>query len=179
MLNTALQSVDAVARPLIAIGTDYPAGTLLDTHTHRRAQLLYGMTGLMEVETDDGAWVVPPFSGVWIPAGHRHKVRMQGVSTRSVYIEPDAAPRAATGCEVLSISPLLHQLLLASAGIAALYDENGRDGAVVQLILHELRTAPTLPLFAPVARDASLAALCRAFLRQPDIRSAPCAVHAG
>jgi len=173
MLNTALQSVDAVARPLIATGTDYPAGTLLDTHTHRRAQLLYGMTGLMEVETDDGAWVVPPFSGVWIPAGHRHKVRMQGVSTRSVYIEPDAAPRAATGCEVLSISPLLHQLLLASAGIAALYDENGRDGAVVQLILHELRTAPTLPLFAPVARDASLAALCRAFLRQPDIRSAP------
>lgn len=173
MLNTALDTVDGIARPLIAIGTDYTPGTLLDTHTHRRAQLLYGMTGLMEVDTDDGTWVVPPYSGVWVPAGKRHRVRMQGVSTRSVYIEPEAAPRSSAGCEVLSVTPLLHQLLLASAGLPALYDEAGRDGALVQLILHELRLAPTLPLFAPMPRDRRLAKMCREFLRAPDIRTTP------
>ena len=32
-------------------------------------QVLYGMSRVMEVETDDGAWAIPPYSGVWIPAG--------------------------------------------------------------------------------------------------------------
>jgi len=173
MQNVSLDSVDAVARAVLAIGTDYPPGTVLDTHTHRRAQVLYGMTGLMEVETDDGAWVIPPYSGVWIPAGKRHRVRMQGVSTRSLYIEPAAAPREASHCEVLVVSPLLHQLLLASAAIPALYEEGGRDGALVRLILHEVRLAPTMPLFAPMPRDPQLARLCKAFLQTPHLRATP------
>ena len=63
MLNVPLASVDAVARPVLAIGTDYPPDTLLPTHVHRRAQFLYGMSGLMEVQTQDGSWVIPPGSG--------------------------------------------------------------------------------------------------------------------
>ena len=103
MRNVPLDSVDAVARPVLAIGTDYPPGTLLDTHTHRRAQVLYGMSGVMEVETDDGAWAIPPYSGVWIPAGKPHRVRMQGCE----YAQPlhRAGCRApADHCEALVIS---------------------------------------------------------------------------
>ncbi|MFU3350160.1 AraC family transcriptional regulator [Pseudomonas aeruginosa] len=173
MHNIPLACVDAVARPLLAIGTDYPPGTLLDTHTHRRAQVLYGMTGLMEVETDDGTWVIPPYSGVWIPAGKRHRVRMRGVSTRSLYIEPDAAPRPATHCEALVITPLLHELLLASLALPALYDEQGRDGALAQLLLHEVRQAQTMPLFAPIPRDRQLAKLCKSFLKSPNLQATP------
>lgn len=173
MRNVPLNSVDAVARPVLAIGTDYPPGTLLDTHTHRRAQVLYGMSGVMEVETDDGAWAIPPYSGVWIPAGKRHRVRMQGVSTRSLYIEPAAAPRPADHCEALVISPLLHQLLLASADMPALYDEDGRDGALAQLLLHEVRQTQTMPLFAPIPQDRQLARLCKAFLKSPSIQATP------
>src|SRR5690606_34408925 len=160
MRNIPLDSVDAVARPVLAIGTDYPPGTLLDTHTHRRAQVLYGMRGVMEVETDDGAWAIPPYSGVWIPAGKPHRVRMEGVSTRSLYIEPEAARRLTKQCEVLVMTPLLHWLLLASVDLPALYDEDGRDGALVKLLPHEVSLARTMPLFAPIPRDLRLAKLC-------------------
>ncbi|WP_342595144.1 helix-turn-helix transcriptional regulator [Salinicola lusitanus] len=173
MLNIPLADVDHVARPVVAIGTDYSPGALLDFHTHRRAQFLYGMTGLMEVDTDEGTWVVPPYSGVWLPAGKRHRVRMNGVSTRSLYIEPVAAPRSSSSCEVLVVTPLLHHLLLASASMPALYDESGRDGALAQLLLYELQRAPALPLFAPLPRDPHLARLCRDFLGQPHIHSLP------
>lgn len=173
MLNISLSDVDHLARPIVAIGTDYSPGTLLDFHTHRRAQFLYGMTGLMEVDTDDGTWVVPPYSGVWLPAGKRHRVRMNGVSTRSLYIEPHAAPRSSPSCEVLVVTPLLHHLLLASANMPALYDETGRDGALAQLLLYELQQAPALPLFAPLPRDPQLASLCRDFLGRPHIHSLP------
>lgn len=173
MLNISLADVDHVARPIVAIGTDYSPGTLLNFHTHRRAQFLYGITGLMEVDTDDGTWMVPPYSGVWLPAGKRHRVRMNGVSTRSLYIEPLAAPRPSCSCEVLVVTPLLHHLLLASANMPALYDESGRDGALAQLLLYELQLAPSLPLFAPMPQNAHLASMCRDFLGQPNIHSLP------
>ena len=64
--------------------------------------------------------------------------------------------RPADHCEALVISPLLHQLLLASADMPALYDEDGRDGALAQLLLHEVRQAQTMPLFAPIPKTASL-----------------------
>lgn len=171
--NIPLQSVDATPRQGLAIGTDYPPGTLLGMHTHRRAQVLYGITGLMEVTTKEGAWVIPPYSAVWVPAGQPHEVRMQGVCTRSVYIEPGAAPREGDGCEVLVITPLLHQLLLASAELPALYDEGGRDGVLMQLILHEVRRAATRPLFVPMPGDVRLVELCQQFLHAPHVRSSP------
>ena len=173
MHNESLRAHDGVARPVVAIATDYAPGTLLAAHTHRRSQVLYGITGLMEVETAEGAWVIPPYSAVWIPAGERHQVRMQGVSTRSLYIEPAAAPRPSRHCEVLVISPLLHQLLLASKALAANNDTEGRDGALVRLLLLEVGLAPTMPLFAPIPRDPQLAQLCKAFLKTPQLRSTP------
>lgn len=173
MRNVSLDAFDTVARPVLAIGTDYLPGALLQMHSHRRAQFLYGATGLMEVGTDHGAWVVPPHCGVWIPAGQPHRVRMVGVSTRSLYIEPQAAPRKGTRCEVLQVTPLLRQLLLAAIDVPAAYDQRGRDGAMMQLILHELALAATLPFFAPLPREPRLAALCMAFLHRPQVHASP------
>lgn len=171
MKNVSLSTHDATPRDVVGIGTDYTPGQLLDTHQHRRAQFLYGATGLMEVGTDDGAWVVPPHCGVWIPAHKPHSVRMVGVSTRSLYIEPAVAPRAAERCEVLPVSPLLRQLLLEAVDAPALYEVNGRDGLVMRLALAEIGRAAPLPFFAPLPADPALRALCAAFLRQPHIRS--------
>jgi AraC-like DNA-binding protein len=175
MRNISIDTVDAVDRPVLAIGTDYPPGHLLPTHSHRRAQFLYGATGVMEVGSDDGAWVVPPQRGVWIPAGQPHRVRMLGVSTRSLYIEPHAAPRRGARCEVLNVSPLLRQLLMAAVELPPAYDRQGRDGVLMRLVLHELARAEVLPLHVPLPRDAALAALCVDFLRQPDVHAPPAA----
>lgn len=94
MRNIAINDVDHLPRRVLGLGSDYPPDTLLPRHHHRRAQFLYAVNGLMKVETDDGQWLVPPFSGVWIPANKPHCVWMPGVSTHSLYIEPQDAPRA-------------------------------------------------------------------------------------
>lgn len=100
-------------------------------------------------------------------------VLMPGVSTHSLYIEPDAAPRAGGRCEVLQVSPLLHQLLLSACQLPLLYHEDGHDGALIELVLHELKAATPLPMFTPLPQSAPLVALCSDFLRQPDIHSTP------
>jgi len=67
MRNVRIDDIDHVTRTVIAIGTDYPPGHLLPMHSHRRAQLLYGATGVMHVFTQQGNWVVPPQHAVWLP----------------------------------------------------------------------------------------------------------------
>lgn len=173
MRNIPLKSVDAVKRDVLVLGTDYLPDVLLTSHTHRRAQFLYGATGLIEVSTADGEWVIPPDCGVWIPANTAHETRMLNVSTRSLYIESTAAPRQSKQCEVLRVSPLLRQLLLSAVDIPAEYDEQGYDGAMITLILLELAKAETLPFFAPVPNDEKLGQLCREFLKAPNITSTP------
>lgn len=173
MRNSHIDKHDHLARTLVAIGNDYSPGELLPAHAHRRAQLLYGATGVMHVVTRDGNWIVPPQRAVWIPAGVKHQVRMLGVSTRSVYIEPGAARAHRAACEVIDVSPLLRQLLIEAVDMPAHYDRQGRDGALAALLLHEVERAPVLPLHIPLPRDKRLAPLCRAFIAAPDARLPP------
>lgn len=173
MRNTSIDTLDSTPRPVIAIGTDYPDGYLLRRHQHRRAQLLYGSTGVMKVSTGQGDWVVPPQQAVWIPPQVEHEVLMLGVSTRSFYIEPSAAPASRASCEVISVSPLLRQLLIEAVEMPLAYEEQGRDGVLVTLALLEIGQARALPLHIPLPQDSRLLARCQAFLQRPDIHQSP------
>ncbi|AVR69335.1 MULTISPECIES: AraC family transcriptional regulator [Pseudomonas aeruginosa group] len=172
MRNAPIDQYEATPREVVAMGTDYPDGYLLARHRHRRAQLLYGASGVMQVRTVDGSWVVPPQRAVWIPPQVEHEVRMLGVSTRSVYIEPGVLAAMPARCQVLAVSPLLRQLLMAAVDMPAEYDLEGRDGALASLLLHELAAAEPLPLHVPLPTEARWLALCEAFLDRPDIRMA-------
>lgn len=173
MRNTHIDRHDHIARPVIAIGSDYAHGQILTAHTHRRAQLLYGVTGVMHVSTRDGSWIVPPQRAVWIAPGVEHEVLMLGVSTRSLYIEPGAIAALEDACRVIEVNALMRQLLMEAVDLPAEYDEQGRDGALITLLLHELARAPSLPLHIPLPADPRLSALCQAFLQQPDACQTP------
>ncbi|MFJ6015135.1 AraC family transcriptional regulator [Streptomyces sp. NPDC092952] len=173
MRNVRIDEVDGFDRAVLAIGTDYPPGHLLPYHEHRRAQVLYAATGVMEVSTAEGAWTVPPDRAVLVPAGTRHRVSMRGVSTRSLYVEPAAVPWFPGRCRVVEVSALLRELLLAAVDMEPLYPEHGRDAALVGLLLHELAGLAPLPLEVPLPADPALRRLCAAFLRRPDIHDPP------
>ncbi|KAF1066858.1 MAG: HTH-type transcriptional regulator NimR [Pseudomonas citronellolis] len=170
MYNQPIAALDDTPRALVAIGTDYADGQVLPLHSHRRAQVLYGASGMLEVGSQAGHWLVPPQQAVWLPAGMPHDVVMHGVSTRSLYLEPAALDLGE--CRVLQISPLLRQLLLEAVELPRLYAEQGRDGLLVALLLEELRQAPSLPLHIPLPADAALRARCQRFIAAPDIHQA-------
>ncbi|MFO2462722.1 helix-turn-helix transcriptional regulator [Pseudomonas sp. 15FMM2] len=169
MRNISINELDHTPRSVVAIGTDYADGYLLQRHSHRRGQLLYGVTGVMQVSTLEGNWVVPPQRAVWLPALIEHQVLMLGVSTRSLYIEPDAVGALGRDCRVISVSPLMRQLLIEAVQMPLEYDESGRDGTLINLLLHELARATQLPLHIPLPEDQRLQPLCVAFVQQPDV----------
>jgi AraC-like DNA-binding protein len=166
--NTQVEIFDDVPRPVIALGNDYPNGHAIPPHRHRRSQLLYGASGAVMVNTVYGTWVVPPQRGMWIPGGVTHDVRMLGeVSTCSLYLDQEAASFMPDRCQVVGISPFMRNLMLEAVDLPVAYDLQGRAGALMALILHEMHQLPVLPLALPVPSHPALAAQCRRFLDHP------------
>lgn len=168
--NGKIDDFDRLDREVVALGNDYAQGFTLPQHQHRRAQLLYGATGLMHVSTRDGKWVVPPQHAVWIPPETLHAVKFVGVTTRSLYIEPACAARLRniSRCEVIGVSPLLRQLLLEAVDLPPRYD-SARDRALTDLMLLELAAMPVRAFDIPLPQQPALLALCQAFLLAPAI----------
>ena len=135
-----IDSVDCVARPVVAIGNDYPDGHRIKPHHHRRGQLISGASGVIALSTASGAWVMPPQRGMWIPPATEHHVRMVGaVSVRSLYIEPGAIPGLPSHCQVVGISPFMRGLITEALSLPLEYDLEGRPGALMQLLQYEMQ----------------------------------------
>ncbi|GAA0461488.1 helix-turn-helix transcriptional regulator [Streptomyces olivaceiscleroticus] len=161
-----------VPRPLAAMARDLPDGHRIPPHRHVRAQLIYGTTGAITVTTAHGAWVVPATRGVWLPPGLTHAMTCAGpVAMRTLYIERQAAVRLPDAPTVVSVSPLLRELIDEATRLPVLYDRAGRDGTLMELLLLELAPHPVPALHLPApAADTQLAEVCAAIQRRPGER---------
>jgi AraC-like DNA-binding protein len=150
----------------------YPRGFQIDPHSHPRDQLLYAVSGIMRVETEAEAWIVPPDRAVYLPAGTRHLVVVRSdLEMRSLFIDSGRALGMAQCPSVLEVSDLLRALILALVEEPLLYEEDGRAGLVARLILIELAAARRLPLVVPMPSDRRLRRVCDALLAGPDNRA--------
>jgi len=162
------EALQDVQRPVVAMAAEFANGEVGNRHCHRRAQFLHELTGIMTVITDDGSWAVAPQHALWIPPGVMHQTRCWGaVSLRTIYVEPDAAAGLPAACQLMEISPLLRELLNEAVAMPIEYDAGGRDGAIIDLILAEIRRMPELVRSAPMPKDRRLARICEAILRDP------------
>jgi AraC-like DNA-binding protein/quercetin dioxygenase-like cupin family protein len=151
-----------VPRPVAAMAKSFPDGSLIERHHHLRAQLLHAVSGVMTIDTDDGAWLVPPDRALWIPAGMAHQIRVAGqLEMRTLYVRPDASAHLPAECHVLAVTPLLRELVVRATQLPVLYDESGPEAAVMALILAEIKSSPSLPLHLPMPRDRRLVKLCK------------------
>lgn len=151
-----------------AMPKDFTAGFEILPHHHERAQLIHATVGTMRVLTDDGVWIVPPLRALWMPAGVRHAIKMLSDTTmRTLYVRHDVTAFMPRTCHVMSVSPLLRELIVRATELPLQYDESGPAGHVVALIISELRGLQALPLQLPMPRDTRLRALCEGLLSNP------------
>lgn len=155
-------------RTVAAMARDLPDQHVIPTHTHRRGQLVYGSSGAITVTTPAGTWVVPPHRAVWVPPRVPHAMRTSGaVPMRTLYIEPDAREELPPACTVVAVTPLLRELISAATHIPIEYDEHGRDGKIMALLLEEFRPQATIPLHLPLPSSLSLVELCQRVIADP------------
>ncbi|MGB3072579.1 MAG: helix-turn-helix transcriptional regulator [Ottowia sp.] len=163
------QPFEAASRPVTGLAVEYPRGHVIASHQHARSQFLYATQGVMVIETRRGRWVVPPTRGVWLQAHVEHTVRMRGpVSMRTLFIDQDAAPDLPTDSCVLSVSPLLRELVLEASRMPLDYHLGSRNGRLVRLLLDEFQALPVLPFHLPWPEDRRLSQACTHLAQQPD-----------
>ena len=171
-LSPEILGVHDLPRPVAAAATNYPTGHSTDWHHHPKAQLIYGISGVMTVTTQAGVWVIPPGRAVWVPAGIEHKVDIAGVGRmRSLFVAADAARDMPGQCAVVTVPGLLKELILAAVELPKLYDEDGPDGRLMRVILDQLRRLKPTPLYLPNPSDARLKRIADAIAADPADRT--------
>ncbi len=169
MLNQQrLDRLEAIPRPVVASANDYPTGGRIPEHHHQRAQLIHAATGVMTVLTRSGRYVIPPGRALWVPAGMPHAIRIVSrLAMRTLYIRPDARFDLPLDCTVVDVSPLLRELILAAMTLPFLYDEQGPDGRLIQVLLDRLALLPVAPLHLPMPVDRRLCRITEALSAEP------------
>ena len=194
--STDPRDYQRVARPFAAMAKSFADGFEIKPHSHPRDQLIYAVSGLMRVRTERDAWIVPPDRAVYLPARMTHSISMRGeVEMRTLYIARGAAGAAFSGeslsrtrsgmasgspqktrqlkdilpagATVIAVSRLLRELVLALVDEPLLYDQAGRGGAIVSLIVSEIARAQRLPLVIPMPRDPRLRRVCAGLIADP------------
>ncbi len=161
-------NLDDPLRPIAPLAIDYEGASLRPWHHHRRGQLLYADTGVMQVGTDAGTWVVAPEQAVWVPPGVEHQVgHSAGIAMRTLYIDPEVARELPGDCCVVAIPPLLRQLILRAMAIGLDYAPGSAEARVMAVILDELRALQPEPLHLPHPRDPRLKKITQALLADP------------
>ena len=164
----AVRELQDLPQPIHAFAADYPAGHRIPSHHHRRAQLIHAERGLMTVQAAAGAWLVPPGLALWMPGGMTHEVHaVTAIDMRTLYVVPRAAPWLPSECRVVSVSPLLRELILRAVAIPPDYALDSPEGRLMQVTLDETRDLPETPLHLPIPKDRRLTGIADQLLRDP------------
>jgi AraC-like DNA-binding protein len=152
------EALQTVPRPVSALAKRYPAQYAGYEHAHARAQFLYAASGSMKITFASGCWVIPQQRAVWLPPGYTHQTGSIGeLEMRTLYIRPDACPASAPQHpRMISVSPLLRELVLRIVDMPIEYEEQGQDGRIVSAALGEIDWTPLNPVNLPSLKDPRL-----------------------
>lgn len=158
------------AVPLGVMPKKYPDGFSVGMHRHQRGQLIYAISGLMEVSTSTGLWLIPPQHALWMPPDIEHNMRTHGeVSMQTLYVRVDVIPQTFPQCpQTIRVSSFLRELIRRASTVPIQYDEHSHDARVLSLILGEINWhQDAIDLSLMRANDKRLARVCEAILADP------------
>ena len=125
----------------------------LPIHEHGEGQLTFAASGMVQVHTDRGIWLVPPQLAAWIPPGVRHRLEViTDAELWLVHWQPSAihawaVKNSLDRAFVLRMTPLLRSLLTEAVSVSPTSD---KAELIVRLILCELTAMQDAPTFLPL-----------------------------
>jgi len=154
-----------------SLARHYPRGLHIEAHTHEWAQVLYAVSGVMWVEVEREALVVPPQRAVWLPPGTQHAIyMMSAVEMRNLYLHGQDIQHLSKKSDVIEVNGLLKELITTIAERELERDEAYLKEAY-RLATLELAYAANYSLRIPLpdASDRRLAVLCRSVIDNPSL----------
>lgn len=166
--NAILDPRGDPAADLTTLIYDYPAFYFVPEHFHAEAQLVFSSRGVMTMTVGSELWVVPPNKAVWIPPKLEHSIQMsRSVSMRTLYFAPKLARRLSGHCHVVSVSPLLRELILHCCEVGKLKVKDPAQVPLIQVVLSQIARAKSMPLSISHPKDARAIKIAKSVLQNP------------
>jgi AraC-like DNA-binding protein len=158
----------ASRQDIVGFTADYEAGDTTGMHSHDRAQLVHGETGVMSVRTERGAWLVPPGFAVWVPATMEHQViAVTALRMATLYVREGSPVPALTDCAVVSVPTLARELILRTVTLPDTYSDDGPESRLVSVLRDELTALEPAPLHLPLPVDRRARAVTDRLIETP------------
>ncbi|RZI41045.1 AraC family transcriptional regulator [Herbaspirillum sp. HC18] len=152
-------------RPVRLVARDLDASELLAAHSHAWGQVTYALDGVVRVTVGNSTWIVPPMRAIWVPPKAVHEVAtLEKARLRAVYVHANVVPFTGNQCEVLEVSALLRELIVALGLVNA---GEPREAMLSRLILDELSRSKTQPIRVALPADKRLKQLCEMLIAEP------------
>jgi AraC-like ligand binding domain len=132
---------DGLRRDVVTVGVKMVTGGFeTGFHSHRKAQFVMAVSGVMTCEAEGGIWIVPPQTAIWMPSGIEHCITFAGdVEGYNAFVEPAAAARdLPSKCCSIAATPLLRELLIRTAQYPTEFADGGMESRVAALLLEEI-----------------------------------------
>src|ERR1700683_330394 len=146
---------DKAQAPVVGASSHWPSRSEKAEHTHFRHQLMYSQKGVIHVTTPTGAWILPPTKSIWISGGTPHALLVkQPAELIILWVHRDApgVPNW-TGCNVVTVSPLIRELLNVCSEQPWDYPPASRSSRLAQVLLEQLEAHEQAPLELPALTD--------------------------
>lgn len=156
-----------------SVSREYPDGHVLPEHWHQGAQLIYAVSGVMELSCSQDFWVISPQQALWVPSKVPHKLRARGrVSLRTIFFQqsplPDHFPQ---NPQSLVVNPLLRELIKSAESVTNQSLPESREVHLLQLLVDEIQWAKDIPLKLAMPKDSRLQKICLSLLKDPSNKS--------
>jgi len=137
-------------------------------HKHLRGQLLCIESGLIQVRTEKGTWVLPPHRAGWIPPDAMHSVHFcSALRGWSLLLTPDVCEALPASPCVIGISDVLRALTQRSKRWDKAEPLAVEHRRMLSVIVDEIRLTPHESLHLPMPQDSRLQKVTQALLDDP------------
>lgn len=141
----------------------------LAIHHHLKNQFVVCLAGLVTLETEQGMWILPPNSALWIPAMTNHQVKSYGYSSGYVlFIDPKLDIQIPDHFQMYYTSDFLKALLVRTTTIVHAY-ESEQDQRLMHCLLDEILAAPKQFFYLAMPQEQRLKKISDHLLSQPEL----------
>jgi len=145
-----------------------PAARPYKLHSHFRGQLLCIESGLIQVKTETGSWILPPKRAGWIPPAALHSVHVcSALNGWSLLFTPDTCRKLPSLPCVIVISEVLQALTRRTISWSTTDALTLEQKRIFAVIIDEIRHTPHESLYLPMPKDPRLERITQAILDEP------------
>jgi AraC-like DNA-binding protein len=130
--------------------------------------LLYSTKGPVTIETPEGTLVGSVNRGVWVPGNVAHRlVAKQSIELHSVWVETQYYPDLPQTAHLVSMSPLLRELVATATHMGLGYNTTERNERFFSVLVDNILTTEDRPLDLKIGRDRRLLKVTTPLLDEP------------